>query len=48
MSEMTDSDSEGVGFIHVAIMERHGTKAILSFDRGFDAVPSLRRIGDGP
>jgi len=29
-------------------MERHGIEAVLSFDRGFDAVPSLRRIGDRP
>jgi len=32
--------------LHVAIMERHEVEAVLSFDRGFDAVPSLRRIGE--
>jgi hypothetical protein len=31
--------------IHVAVMERHGVTSILSFDRGFDACPGVRRIG---
>ncbi len=30
--------------IHVAIMERHSVSQILTFDRGFDAVPGIRRI----
>ena len=31
--------------LHVAIMERHGVSTILSFDAGFDAVSSIRRVG---
>lgn len=30
--------------IHIAIMERHGIGAILSFDAGFDRWPDLRRL----
>jgi predicted nucleic acid-binding protein len=30
--------------IHIAIMERHGIGAILSFDAGFDHWPDLRRL----
>ena len=30
--------------IHVAIMRRHGVEGILSFDRGLDAVPGIRRL----
>jgi len=30
--------------VHVAIMERHGLQAILSFDRGFDHWPGLNRL----
>ena len=30
--------------IHVSVMERHGVKEILSFDRGFDGVPGIRRV----
>jgi len=26
-------------------MEQHGIGTILSFDRGFDALPGIRRIG---
>ena len=29
--------------IHVAVMERTGVTRILSFDRGFDAVPGIQR-----
>ncbi len=29
--------------LHVAVMQRHGIHDILTFDRGFDAIPSLRR-----
>ena len=29
--------------LHVAIMQRHGIGEILTFDRGFDAVPGIRR-----
>lgn len=31
--------------LHVALMRRHGVERILSFDRGFDGVPGLERIG---
>lgn len=30
--------------LHVAIMQRRGVQTILSFDRGYDAVPGIRRI----
>lgn len=30
--------------LHAAIMARHRIAAILSFDRGFDAVPGIRRV----
>lgn len=30
--------------VHVAIMERRGTSRVLSFDRGFDAIPGIQRI----
>lgn len=30
--------------IHVATMERHGIGTVLTFDRGFDAVPGIRRL----
>lgn len=30
--------------LHVAVMERHGVKEILTFDRGFDGVPGIARI----
>jgi uncharacterized protein len=30
--------------VHVAIMERHGLEAILSFDGGFDHWPGLSRL----
>lgn len=30
--------------LHVAIMEQHGVRSILSFDTGFDRVPGIRRL----
>ncbi|MBU0677896.1 MAG: type II toxin-antitoxin system VapC family toxin [Verrucomicrobia bacterium] len=30
--------------LHVAIMQRHGAGEIMTFDRGFDAVPGIIRI----
>jgi hypothetical protein len=30
--------------IHVAVMEEQGCETILTFDRGFDAVPGIRRF----
>ncbi|MBI4617396.1 MAG: type II toxin-antitoxin system VapC family toxin [Planctomycetes bacterium] len=30
--------------LHLAIMEHHGVNKILSFDRGFDGYPGIRRI----
>jgi predicted nucleic acid-binding protein len=30
--------------VHVAIMQIHGIKKILSFDRGFDGVPGITRL----
>ncbi len=31
--------------IHLAVMQRYGVKEILSFDRAFDGVPEITRIG---
>src|SRR3954453_110713 len=31
--------------LHVAVMQEHGIDRIMSFDRGFDAIPGLRRLG---
>ena len=31
--------------VHVAVMQQHGVEEILSFDRGFDGVPGVRRRG---
>jgi predicted nucleic acid-binding protein len=30
--------------VHIAVMEHHGVKSILSFDADFDRWPGLRRI----
>jgi len=30
--------------VHLAVMEQHGIQRILSFDRGFDRYPAIRRI----
>jgi hypothetical protein len=30
--------------LHVAVMERHGVRDILSFDAGFDLVSQIRRV----
>lgn len=30
--------------VHIAVMERHGIRSILSFDRDFDRWPGLQRI----
>ena len=30
--------------IHVAVMRRHGIDDILTFDRGFDSIPGIRRL----
>ncbi len=31
--------------VHAAVMEHHGIDEILSFDRHFDGVPGLHRLG---
>ena len=31
--------------VHIAVMQQHGVEEILSFDRGFDGVPGVRRLG---
>jgi predicted nucleic acid-binding protein len=31
--------------IHVAVMQNHGIERIVSFDRGFDAVAGVSRLG---
>ena len=30
--------------VHIAVMERHGIRSILSFDADFDRWPGLQRI----
>jgi predicted nucleic acid-binding protein len=30
--------------IHIAVMEQHGIRQILSFDRGFDGFPGIERV----
>jgi predicted nucleic acid-binding protein len=30
--------------IHAAVMQHHGIAEILSFDKGFDDLPAIRRI----
>ena len=30
--------------VHIAVMQLHGVEEILSFDRGFDGVPGIRRL----
>ena len=32
------------GSVHIAMMERHGIRSILSFDADFDRWPGLKRI----
>ena len=32
--------------VHIACMQRHGVESIMSFDRGFDAYPAVRRFGN--
>ncbi len=32
------------GSVHIAVMERHGIRSILSFDADFDRWPGLKRI----
>jgi len=32
--------------LHVAVMQEHGVDYIMSFDRGFDSIPGLRRLGE--
>ena len=31
--------------LHVAVMRRHGVEQVLSFDRGFDEVEGILRVG---
>ena len=31
--------------LHVAVMRQHDIQEILSFDRGFDSIPGIRRLG---
>jgi uncharacterized protein len=32
--------------IHLAVMEQQGIDTILTFDRGFDRIPDIRRLGE--
>ncbi len=31
--------------VHVAVMRRHGIDRIMTFDRGFDTLPGVTRVG---
>jgi uncharacterized protein len=31
--------------LHVAVMRRHSMSCIMTFDRGFDVVPDIERLG---
>ena len=31
--------------LHVAVMREHGIRRVLSFDRGFDRIPDIERLG---
>ncbi|MCY4635732.1 MAG: type II toxin-antitoxin system VapC family toxin [Acidobacteria bacterium] len=31
--------------LHAAVMRQHDIQEILSFDRGFDGIPGIRRLG---
>jgi uncharacterized protein len=31
--------------LHIAIMRAHRVDSLISFDRGFDAVPGIKRLG---
>ena len=33
--------------IHLAVMERHAIRELLSFDQGFDRYPDVRRVSSG-
>jgi uncharacterized protein len=30
--------------VHIAVMEHHGVEEVLSFNRGFDGFPGIRRL----
>ena len=30
--------------VHIAVMQAHDVDAVMSFDRGFDGIPGVRRI----
>lgn len=30
--------------LHVAVMQRHGIERVMTFDRGFDVIPGIRRV----
>ena len=32
--------------LHLAVMQRHGVTRIMTFDRAFDGIPGLVRVGD--
>lgn len=32
--------------LHLAVMQRRGIARVLSFDRGFDSIPGVDRLGD--
>lgn len=33
------------GALHLAVMERRGVDRIMTFDRAFDSLPGIRRVG---
>lgn len=32
--------------LHIAVMQRHGIGRIMTFDRAFDGIPGIARLGD--
>jgi predicted nucleic acid-binding protein len=30
--------------IHLAVMQRHGVRTVMSFDAGYDGFPGIRRL----
>ena len=42
---LSDAEVSSRDALHAAVMERNGVERILSFDRGFDRIPGVERIG---
>ena len=42
---LSDDEVSSRDALHAAVMERNGIERILTFDRGFDRIPGVARIG---